>query len=489
MRFVKSFTTKIKSVIISIVKANKVFTIALACVCGASILSVGSAFGAEEVKDAYYPDKFENTLTDSFGETSVRDFAVHGDTLAFAHSNFVYVLYTDTDNDERQLQKYQHASGITAIEYNAEGKLYFKDATEVSYLYTMETKAATAESHDFTNLPTYNLTVDGTPISYTLDKLTGELRYGNDGVWTTVSTGGDSQENDRFTLLKQCGEKIYAIKDNIPYSLDGGTATKVDDLHYTDFSEAKNLPTGNAAQKLKALKDEITTCEIIGNRFYTKLNKGEIGATFDTDVTARANGNITCQLLCRFGPDDSVAIVAIRNDYYVTASSNLTNLSKMQSNTDGKTYYAVSDVSVYSSPFMSESTKLENVTLKSGKEHPVKVLESYEHIVLNATYCKVSFKDENDNTVTGYVAANFLNLNDFAADDFKPENKGEDNFSYDTNVPTVLLTILIVGLVIIAAMYLFLVFTKKDKTQKVKKEKKKKQVVERTEIPEDDYDE
>ena len=478
-------TRPCKGDIIFIVKANRVFTIALATVCGAAIISVGNAFGAEEVKDAYYPLEFNKELTEQFGDTPIRDFAVYGDTLAFAHSNFVYVLYTDSDNNERQMQPYQHTSGITSIEYADDGKLYFKDATETTYLYSTATKTASEQSYDFVNLPTYNLIVTAS-VSYTLNKETGDLSYGNDGVWKTVKASGE--DDGAFSLLKQCGDKIYSVKDNLPYSVEGDVATKIDDLKYTNFDEAKRLPTGNAKQKLQTLNDKVTVCEIMDNRFYTKLNDVEIGERFDTDVTARANGNITCLLLSKIGSDEKTAIVAIGNDLYITATDNLTNFSEMQSNADGKTYYAIIDADVYSSPFMSECTKIKDTSLKSGKDHAVTVIERYEHIVLrDKKFCKISY-EEDGQIKTGFVAANFLIEHKFEADDNKPQNKGEDKFSYDTNVPTVLLAILIVGLVIIAAMYLFLVFTKKNGTPKVKKEKKKK-IVEQAAPPDDEYDE
>ncbi|MDE6690705.1 MAG: hypothetical protein K2K04_01925, partial [Clostridia bacterium] len=75
-----------------------------------------------------------------------------------------------------------------------------------------------------------------------------------------------------------------------------------------------------------------------------------------------------------------------------------------------------------------------------------------------------------------YVAANILTVYDFKAEDKQPHENGDKEFSYDTNVVSVVLAIVIVALVIIAVLYISLAGSK-NKTKDKKKEKQKREKV------------
>ena len=122
----------------------------------------------------------------------------------------------------------------------------------------------------------------------------------------------------------------------------------------------------------------------------------------------------------------------------------------------------------------------------------MEVTEKFTCDFLKTVFYRVTFTKEvqgenGENgiqVVTGFVAANFLTEYDFAAEDNQPTEGGDKEFKYETNVPSVILAIIIVGLVIIAVLYISLVGTKKDRASKKKKKKKEKKRVEEP----DDYD-
>ena len=420
-------------------KANRLFSIALATVCGAAIMSVGGAFAAE-ANETYYPQDFDRELT---FETPLRDYAINGDTFAFASGTSVYIIANN--NDERQLVKYPHSSEVLELDYDKDGTLFFKDIMNVTYIYSL-TPTVAEEEHEFQITDLTDIKVDN--VLYTLDKPDGLLTCRNNGTPTQIGTG--------FSMLKQYGGAIYAVKDNVPHKISESSAEALS-LYYTDFNGAKNIYSGDTKSKLEKVSDRVETAQIKKDAYYTQINAEEIGEKFTPVRTQKATGNTPCLILCESG---NASVVSIGGDCFVTATENLTERAYCQSNTDGKTYYAIEDVGVYTSPFMSGCTRI--TTLKSGAENGVTVLENFVHTVLSTEFCKISFKD-GEETVTGYVAANFLTPYRFSAEDNKPVEGGDKEPDYGTNVTTVVLVILIVGLVIIAVLYIVMVGFKRDK--------------------------
>lgn len=433
-------------------KANRLFTIALATVCGAAIMSVGGAFAAED-NQTYYPQDFERTLT----LESLRDYAISGDTYAFAYGTSIRILSTD-ESGERQLVPYVHNSELHALDYDEKGNLYFKDIMDGTYLYSSPKPTIAEEGHEFQKLSRSRIELSE-EVFYTLN---------NEGVLTYWNEGNDTQVGDGYSLLKEYGGTIYAVKDNVPHKITESTSEALN-LSYTDFNGAKNIYTGDTKSKLESVNDRIETAQIIKDAYYTQINAEEIGEKFTPVRTQKTTGNTPCLILCESG---NASIVSIGGECFVTATDNLTERSYCQSNTDGKTYYAIEDVGVYTTPFMSGSTRI--TTLKSGATHEVTVLEKFVHTVLSTEFCKISFKEDGE-TVTGYVAANFLTPYKFSAEDFQPTQGGDKDFDYRTNVVSVVLAVLIVGLVLIAVLYVTIIGKKRDKNSGGKRKKHRNQ--------------
>ena len=450
-------------------KVNRLLKIALFGLSAVALIPTGQVFGAADGtgRQTYYPvteeqdgkfvKPFERDL--SF-ENSPSDYAIHGDDYAFAYSTTVYVLTTN-ESDERQLMPHVHTSEVRDIDFDANGTLYYRDLLGATFTvtYSGESAKATAYEGEYTFQSKDKSKIDiSDEVFYSLNKTNGELNYWNDGVPTPVDEG--------FSVLKTYDGEIYALKDNRPYKITERKATELS-LAYINTDGAKNIATGDTATKLKQVASTVKIARIKSGSYYTQINMDEIGDTFTVDErggTQKAIGNRSCLVLCESG---NASIISMGSDCFITATENLEDDGICQSNTDGKTYYSLIDVGVYSSPFMSAGTRI--ATLKSGAEHPVKVLERFIHTVFDTEFCKVSY-EEDGKTVTGFIASNFLNVYNFSAEDKKPSEGGDEEFDYGTNVTSVVLAIIIVALVIIAILYVSLISAKgKGKSKKAKK--------------------
>lgn len=449
------------------VKVNKAFTIALATLCGAAIIPIGGAFAAaDDIQETVYPQNFEQTL--SFG-SEIRDFAIYsdadkGDSYAFAYSTKISVL-SNGKNGERECSHFTHELGIAKLDYDEKGNLYFKNDSGNVYPADSE--------HEFQDTERARLELSET-VFYTLNSK-GELTYWNGKDESPVETPTPSESG--FSFMKFYGGTVYAINDNIPYKIEGSVATPLD-LNYTDYSGADNIYTGEAATALKDGSYEVMTATFKGGSYCTQIDLDITGEKFTQIKTQKTDGDRPCLVLYK---GEKASIFATSNGCYITSPENLTDTpysypeNDWEANSQGERLaYSTEDVGVYSSPYVSKSTLVG--TLKSGSSHPVKVIKKFsvDFYYFGATYYKVSFED-NGQTITGFVSANYLTPYNFAAEDKEPINGGDKEPVYDTNVASVILAIVIVALVIIAILYVSLITTKKDGGKKSKdKEKKKK---------------
>lgn len=460
-------------------KANKVITIALTAICGAAIMSVGSAFAADE-SVTYYPVKtvtdgkevqpFEKSLT--FDVCPVNDYAISGNNYAFASGTSLFVLYNDT-NGERCLagdedNPINARSRIERVEYT-EDKLYVEVEDGNTYLYP-----------DLSNAVDYKIAENEN--KHVILSSREEYRLLNNEL---CYISGDSLDNlgEGYSLIKAYGDKAYAVKENVLYSFDKANGTAVN-LSYTNFDEADRILAGDAVNILKDAKNyQVKWATIKADCYYTQIDTRkfidgkfvQLAASEGGKRTRKSSGGVNCLVL---GTSGNATIIANDDGCYITATENLENhdyskpLNDWKLNAEDKRIaYAISDCGVYSSPYMCELTKV--ATLTQGSEHPVEVIEKFTLPFIKTTFYKVKYT-ESENEITGFVALNNLMEYSFSAEDNPPHEGGDEKFDYDTNVVSVVLAIVIVGLVMIAGMYLFLICTNKGKPKKQKKEKKKK---------------
>lgn len=467
----KSFTSKIKGVIIKSVNKKKFVACALASITLAATISGGySAFAFADGAESGYPLDFEDTLT--FGGEVV-DYAVNGVNMAFATGTKIELLYRDDTGDMKH-SVYTHNSQITRLEYQ-DGRLFFNTPAGTVYEYHPD---ATENSHkttvsDFT---------DFQKITYVAEA--GENAYYSllkDGTLTYVDDGTPNAVEGNFRLLKEYDGKLFVLSGNVPYELDGAKATPRD-MTFTDFSAANKIPVGTIAASLKNPAYTVRTASLNENAYYTKIDADLSGAYFKQIQTQKAvNGNIPCLLL--YSGDDA-AVFATDEGLFITSKDNLTETGYTPRDEEGlvgKTYYALDDVHVYASPFISECTKCtktvdneeKEIILKKGSQNAVKVTEVFQLSYIEKVFYRVEYTSESGEKVSGFVPKDMLTPYSFASDDLEINNGGDDpdKYDYGNNVTSVLLAIIIVALVIVAVLYLSLIHGKDDKKKKRKKEK------------------
>ena len=456
---------------------------ALAGLSAMAIIPIGQVAAAADAGGyTYYPVQestddgktvmpFEREL--SF-ENPLSDYAIYGngsgkaDDYAFAYSTGVYILTTN-ESDERQLITHVHTAQVVEVDFDSAGTLYFKDLLGASYTLTYSSAASKSAAyegeHSFQGIGKSKLDISD-EVFYTLNK-EGKLTYWNNG--------DTSYFGDGFSMMKTYGEKVFAVKNNKPYNITDSTPDSLKDLGlvYINTDGAKNILSGDTAEKLKISATTVKIAKIKAGAYYTQIDANNIGKTFTVDErggTQKAVGETSCLVLYTMDKSSgNASVISKDGNCYITATENLVPDEDCPYNTDGKTYYSISDVGVYSSPFISEATRI--ATLKSGADHPVQVLKRFNHTVFATEFCQISY-EEDGKTVTGYVASGFLNVYNFAAEDKKPAEGGDAEFDYGTNVTSVVLAVTIVGLVIIAILYVSLIGVKgKGKSKKAQAKK------------------
>lgn len=429
-------------------KRKRATKIALAVLCGAAISCVGGVFAAEGTTRYPVREEVDGTVVQPFEETlvfenPVNDYAVFGDTYAFAYSTSVYVLTTN-ENGERLRQVINHTSEVSLVDYDSEGNLYFKNIMGVTYKNVQPSPEATDEEHEFQSVNRSKLDLEE-EVFYTLNDA-GTLTYWHGGTDEEV----EKEEGTSFSILKKYDNTVFALNNNRLYKLDGKEKTQLS-LAYTDLTQAKDIPVGDVKEKLKAVGQTIYTDQIQNDCYYTEIDVSEIGETFTAVKTQKTVGDTPCLVLCESG---NASIVAIGDKCYITAQENLSKNGEKrdtcQPTTDGGTYYAIQTTFIHATPFLSECNVVG--TLAGNSTTPVVVKERFVHTVLSTEFCKVSAQIDGKQ-VEGFVAANFLTPYSFAGDDNVPTDNGDKEFSTKNNIVTVVLIVVIVALILIAVMY------------------------------------
>lgn len=432
----------------------------LAAVIAATTIPAQAAIAATDSSSSApeYPNSFVHAL--DMSADGLTDYAINGDTYAFASKTTIYVISTDKSGD-KALSEFTSSTEVTALDY-AEGRLYFKN-TSGTYIYPDVSKLV---DHEFPAV-THSLEIGEDQYLLT-DQAELELFNKTTGKRTPIGEG--------YSSLKKFGNNAYAVLDNCPYVLEGQKATPLD-LGYTDFSAADEIPTGTIRYELKSAEYGIKTATLAGGSYYTQIDPEGVAQYFKQVRTLKSDGAISCLVLYEGTKGtDEVSVIVSGVNCYVTATKNLTfsaytaPVNDWQQGPNGQRKAFIRErTGVYSSPYMSSATLI----TQAGATQPVAVTveEKFALDFIDTVFYRVNYKDENDKTVRGFVAAGYLDEYDYSADENKPTSSGTEGFSYETNVTTVILVLVVVGLVIIAIAYLTVVGTRPDKASKKKQKK------------------
>ncbi|MGN1060212.1 MAG: hypothetical protein ACI4QN_00615 [Candidatus Coproplasma sp.] len=463
-------------------KLTKTFTISLATVVFAATIGVGAAYAAEQSAPTYYPDSFECSL--SF-ESGLVDYAVYGDSYAFAYNGQLAVLKGNGNNE--RLPDINAVPSITQLEYSDDGKLFVCFADGYCVYPDLDNK-----------LPLSQISVQDSEqwqvslgdVSYSLNNADGSMLYMSKSGFEAVTLQDTYEGEIKFSKLKKYDNSAYAVMNNSLYRLEGAVAVKVEPTYYGYIDKTKAIPTGTAAEALKA-EQPITCGWVEKGKYYTEISlENVLGATFEvpdpSTATKLSEDRLYCLILAESG---NAYIISMGGKCYLTAKTSVSAEAESPalSTPDVSAAYAVERIGVYSRPYLSAATKL--CELDSGSSNAVTVLGQFTDLVGREFY-KIEYVDGEGTKITGYAAKGLMTGYAFPAEDEEVHPDGGDSeFIYDTNVVTVALAVAIVALVIIAVLYVAAASSKKSKKKKKKQQKKAVKERRRNEDEDDDYDE
>ncbi len=428
-----------------------------------SLLTAAAAFGgtaayAEEAKAAtVYPadNDFIKTLTFS----SLSDYAVSGDTYAFADGKTVYVY---EDGKRQTFTLNERAVNLDC----SRGKFYYSyaDGTVCSLPET------SAEEYTVTEDVTSEYVMSKSLTSIDTDNYTYKLTGTDLEVADFVSKDFITFEG-KYSCLKQYDENIYAVKNNALYAFKGSKEEKIV-LEYADYSSTEKIAVGQAADGLQHY-GTLTFVEIQAGSYMTEVDLTSLdGEYFKSGKTLTANENTIALLLCYSG---NSAVVAIGDTSYVLLKSKTHETTvKCEAENDFDTATIIGN-RIYASPYVIIGTSVSD----GAAGAVVKVTRKLRlEGVLGSVFYEVTTLEGEP---LGYVAEGFLTKY-IIEDNKEPAVKPDPVHSEKTNTTPIILVFLVVLLVLMAIGYLAYVSTKgknkkaaaEGQTQETKNNKAKK---------------
>ncbi len=435
--------------------------LALAIACAPSYIFASEKAYAEELTPAAecnYPTSFTNTLD----FTALADYAVNGDVRAYAESTKLYIIKPDEFGDER-LTTVDCGFEVKRLDCDDGGNLYIQSAEGLGYLYPDLSRS------DYSFKPLTATVTIGSFIYILSETSLVCFDSSNDNAYFQIFEEGCSN-------LKEYDGIAYVMHDGAVYKLDGTVASEAPPV-YTDFSASYSLPTGNAAEIL--LSDYQVETVVVKpqtsegyDTYCTEIDLSEIGETFKAVETIKITADRSALAVAETG-NATIIIMADENGSgksYITLTSALEKSAYSPPASDMNGAFLLMDATVYSRPYMCGATAISQ--LKSGSV--VRVDEKFELRYLDTVFYRVTYTDD-QTTLSGFIAAGFLTPYDFAAEDEPQQSTGTENFTYDNDVQTVIVVLLIVGLVIIAIAYLTVIGTRGAKNNAKRRKKTKSQ--------------
>lgn len=428
----------------------------------ATLGGAAAVYAEESTTDGLkYPD-----LVSQLGEDiKVSSYAVYGDTFALASTYTLYIYTGGTQAASNggykysggTLESYSSYFAITDLSYDNDGTLHLYDGT---YTYTYSDGSVTQDSADFSKLFKYANVYTSGDDDFIIFTVKNNVLY-------VINPGSSNSEEKKFngesySMLKQADDgTIYVIKGGKLCIVEGSTSTdatvKELTFEYTDLSYGEKIEIGDCAELLQTTYSDKYVI-VPKEQYVTRIDLSDLSGTYFKTVTEdgvhtyKLESNMKAVLLCTSG---NAMIVASGGEAYITTSVNTTySLTETEASfTDGQ---IVMEVGLYSSPYISEGTKI--ATLAEGTTVSVSYKLSAEidgeQILETDFYC-VSYTNGNGKTLTGYVATGFLSEYVYVTpSDDDLTNEWNSDYSEENVVFTVALVLVIVVLVIGGVVYI-----------------------------------
>ncbi|MDE6356842.1 MAG: hypothetical protein K2L67_06325 [Clostridia bacterium] len=457
-----SFVNRLKKVTISSFCALAVF----AGFALAADLPRGNfaAFAEETAAVTDYPAEFIKHASEGF--ESIFDYAVSGNTFAFAEGSVISVIENGKERVDCKTD-----STVTALDCDQSGKFFYKNGSGATF--ALETKQPA--THEFQELDIEGVYVGN--FNYYKDA------HGDNYVFNK-SEGGAAVKLEGFEKVKKYGESVYALKEGKFFKFNGATAEDASgEITYTDLSAVKSVCFGDTAQSLKTLNSD--------SLHFVALNAGEHAYVTEVDLNLISDNpqdtflpNVltnddaakrTFKIGAANGPaagKEAMLLAVSGNTYVVAADGVCYIMNKANAGEPFKRAFAavtkpvmrvaVDRARMYSAPFVCEGAFAASLP----KNATVKVLGKVEAQGLFV----IEYQAENGETVKGFTPFGYLSEHN-APIEGDPPATNDPNYNEDSPAVTVVLIIAVIALVMIALGYLTYIATASKQKEKRKKQK------------------
>ena len=442
-------------------KILSITTSLCAAVCALSFGGAAAAFaetgeGADPTPGGsqYYPTTFETVPEFD----SLDDYAVGGGKTLFLQNNVIYEYggestkrYPDKDNGETGINK-----TITDI-YFSDGEFYYRTDDDKYYALKNFHDAAT---------PDKNPPIEFTSTTET-DKITQDgvyYYYDSDVIYVLKDHVDTPLEG--FSNLKLYGETVYAVKENVLYTLNGTSSTPV---KIENFEITKDITVGNALKKLASSADEEPSFVLLSKDAYmTEVDLDKVTehtAYFTTGKTVKVDTSKTptALLLYKAGNnEEGIAIIAVNGRTYLIHPKAVTEKTVYPFKDSEFNKGTATEGYIYSAPYESKGTRI--ISLPYGTSVTIlKEIKIEGNAELNHDFYYVEYEVDEETTVKGYVRFGLLSTYTFNED--PPVETPDPDETYEDLVKPVILILIVLLLIAIAAGYLIFVGTS-DKRKK-----------------------
>ena len=246
------------------------------------------------------------------------------------------------------------------------------------------------------------------------------------------------------------------------YLLDGLTPVE-QPVEYTDFSAANHINKGDA-ESILASTYQVRTVTLRPqtsdghDTYVTKIDLDAAGTTFSAQGTQKITGDRSALAIADIG-NATIIVMPDENGLsqsYITLTAAVENSDYSAPANDLENAYALTELYIYSRPYMCEATAIAKVPASTI----FSVEEKFELRYLKGVFYRVKCTIDGKQT-EGFVAGSLLSPYTFATENEDEQSTGTQGFEYGDRTETVIIVLLIILLVLIAVGYIIFYVTKK----------------------------
>ncbi len=431
--------------------ALKTFLIlALGAMIFASLFSFVYAFADDATAETEYPETFRFDLE----LEGVTDYAIDDNGYIFASSEGVTTVRGEN------MARY----GFEATNVDISEGVFYCSNGGVTFYSEDGATWTSCDGHGFDE-PLSSLYVD--------DIIYNVVTGSGISIYNLTTDEIDRETLSGFSLMKECGEKLYAVCDDCLYEIDGYDATEVE-ISYTDYSAADGVSTGTASlsswsetlENPDNLSFEVGT--LAEGAFISEIDLASIfDETFDvfdtfevTESSSPAAGDQVL-ILCRSG---NAYVVAAGLSVYILRCEGVENVeTALVSTSEGSGTVSEPTLCSYLIPVICDAVAKDDLDSVDGSKVQIcGFLSAEDYPFLYCDFYLVSYETEG---VAGYgfVPERYVTIGSFgeALTEFDDEDFSDDNY-----ILTVVLILIVIALVLVAAGYIVFIATRSKKKGK-----------------------